>query len=167
MAASPAPSMLVVGGGDVATALAGIAETLEWPCHITDELTDAVDALDVSDVVVVLSHHEGIDAPVLAAALHRDHAYIGAMGSRRTQARRREQMVADGVPEESLASIHGPAGLDIGADAPAEIAVSILAEVVGVLRGVTGGSLSDRDGPVHLLMEPGTALCPAPASEHH
>jgi xanthine dehydrogenase accessory factor len=153
--------MLVVGGGGVADALAGVSSVLGWSCRVTESLEEATGALPTADLVVVLSHHDGVDGPVLAAALEHDQLYIGAMGSRRTQARRREWMLSNGTSEEALARIHGPAGLDIGGNAPAEIAVSIIAEIIGVLRGVAGGSISDRDGPVHPTMEPGTAECPA------
>jgi xanthine dehydrogenase accessory factor len=156
-----APSMLVVGGGEVASALAGFADVLGWPCRITEELDEARTAVPGSDLVVVLSHHDHVDGPVIAASLEARPAYLGAMGSRRTQARRREWLLEHGVTEDALARVHGPAGLDIGANAPGEIAVSILAEAVGVLRGVSGGSIRDREGPIHPTMAPGTAECPA------
>ena len=153
-------TLLVVGGGEVAEALGAIAGTLGWSARLVDDL-DAVRAgLPDADAVVVLSHHEGLDGPALAAALATDAGYIGAMGARRTQARRRDWLVAHGVPEEVQARIHGPAGLDIGADTPAEIAVSILAEAIGVRRGVAGGALRDRSGPIHPGLAPGEALCP-------
>jgi xanthine/CO dehydrogenase XdhC/CoxF family maturation factor len=154
-------SMLVVGGGEVARALAGFADVLGWACQVTEELDEAREAIPGSDLVVVLSHHDGVDAPAIAAALEAGPTYLGAMGSRRTQARRQEWLLEHGVTEADLAAVHGPAGLDIGANAPAEIAVSILAEAVSVLRGVSGGSISDREGPIHPTMEPGTAECPA------
>ena len=156
-----APRLLVVGGGDVARALTGFADVLGWTCTVTEELEAARRAIPTQDLVVVLSHHDHVDGPAIAAALEAKPAYLGAMGSRRTQARRREWLLANGVTEEALGRVHGPAGLDIGADAPAEIAVSILAEAIGVLRGTSGGSLRDREGPVHPMMEPGTAVCPA------
>jgi xanthine dehydrogenase accessory factor len=84
------------------------------------------------------------------------------MGSRRTQARRRDWLLDNGVAEESLAGLRAPIGLDIGADAPGEIAVSILAEVVAVRRG-TGAAvtaISERAGAIHPDQEPGTAFCP-------
>ncbi len=155
------PRMLVVGGGEVAAALAGVGEVLGWRTRVTEVLAEAREALPGSDLVVVLSHHDDVDGPAIAAALEARPAYLGAMGSRRTQARRRAWLLAHGVTDDDLARVHGPAGLDIGADAPAEIAISILAEAVGVLRGVSGGSISDREGPIHPNAEPGTATCPA------
>jgi xanthine dehydrogenase accessory factor len=83
---------------------------------------------------VVLSHDEAVDAPAIGAALRAGTAYVGAMGSRRTQSRRREWLLAHGVGEDALATVHTPIGLDIGADEPGEIAVAILAELVAVHR---------------------------------
>jgi xanthine dehydrogenase accessory factor len=84
------------------------------------------------------------------------------MGSRRTQARRREWLLAHGVTEKALAAVRAPIGLDLGADEPGEIAVSILAELVAVRRGRTAvvASVADRDGPIHPELAPGEATCP-------
>lgn len=161
----PAPAdpetLLVVGDGDVATALASIARTLGWTCVVADTLPDTVAALPRVHSVVVTSHHDGVDAPAIAAALAHGTAYIGAMGSRKTQARRRDWLLGNGVSEAELARVHTPVGLDIGADTPAEIAISIAAEMIAVRRGVSGGSLRDRPGPIHPDLPPGTAVCPA------
>jgi xanthine dehydrogenase accessory factor len=71
-------------------------------------------------------------------------------------------MRANGVSEEAIDAVRGPAGLDIGADTPAEIAVAIVAEIIALDRGAAGatGSLSKRSGPIHADLPPGTALCP-------
>ena len=84
------------------------------------------------------------------------------MGSRKTQARRREWLLAHDVTEQALGALHAPIGLDIGADAPGEIAVSILAEIVAVRRaaGAAVTSISDRDGAIHPEQAPGEAYCP-------
>ncbi len=84
------------------------------------------------------------------------------MGSRRTQARRREWLLANDVAEADLAALHAPIGLDIGADEPGEIAVSILAEIVAVRRGRAAqvGSISERDGAIHPDQEPGDGVLP-------
>ncbi|MBA2444218.1 MAG: XdhC family protein [Nocardioidaceae bacterium] len=153
--------LLVVGDGDVATALESIATILGWtPCAATT-LQDAERELARSDAVVVLSHHDDVDGPVIAAALARGTPYIAGMGSRKTQERRRRWMLDHGVAAALLDSVHGPAGLDIGANTPAEIALAIAAEIVGWRRGVTGGSLKDRPGPIHPDLSPGAADCPA------
>jgi xanthine dehydrogenase accessory factor len=83
------------------------------------------------------------------------------MGSRQTQARRTEWLTEQGVGPEALARVHGPAGLDIGADTLAEIALAILAELVATVRGRTEvGSIKDREGPIHPDLGPGEAFCP-------
>jgi len=85
--------------------------------------------------IVFLSHDPKIDDPGLIAALKSDCFYIGTLGSRKTQAARSARMRAAGFAEDVLARMHGPVGLDLGARSPAEIAVSILAEMTLVLRG--------------------------------
>ena len=157
-----APEIMIVGDGPVASALAPMVTALGWrPAPATD--LDAVrDGLGTADAVVVLSHHEGLDAPAIRAALEHGTAYVGAMGSRRTQARRREWLEAEGVAEELLERLRAPIGLDIGADEAGEIAVSILAEIVAVRRGAAGAvrAVSERGGAIHPDLEPGTATCP-------
>jgi xanthine dehydrogenase accessory factor len=118
------------------------------------------------DAVVVTSHYEDVDGPTIRSALAMGTQYVGAMGSRRTQVRRREWLLADGVSEDALSALHAPIGLDIGADQPAEIALSILAEVVAVRSGrlaATSGavtSIGERGGPIHPELAPGEATCP-------
>lgn len=154
--------IVIVGDGPVASALAPMVTALGWrPVPATD-LAAVRAGLGSADTVVVLSHHEGLDAPAIRAALEHGTAYVGAMGSRRTQARRREWLEAEGVDETLLARLHAPIGLDIGADEPGEIAVSILAEVVAVHRGARAATvgISERDGAIHPDLAPGTATCP-------
>ena len=154
--------LLVVGAGPVSDAIAPMAEVLGWQCEVVDDLDAARSALPGVSAVVVTSHHDGVDAPALAAALETPSVrYIGAMGSRRTQQRRRDWLSDNGVDEAAQAPIHGPAGLDIGADGPAEIALAVLAELVATMRGRAGaGSLQDRSGPIHPELGPGEAYCP-------
>jgi xanthine dehydrogenase accessory factor len=101
----------------------------EWP----DEALDAF-GLDRRSAVVTLSHDPKLDEPALAAALRSDAFYVGALGSRKTQAQRRERMKAQGFTDAELDRIHGPVGLDIGALSPAEIAIAIIAQIIDVLR---------------------------------
>ena len=110
---------------------------------------------------MVTSHHDGVDGPAIRAGLEAGTAYIGGMGSRRTQERRRAWLLENGVAEEALATVHAPIGLDIGANAPGEIAVAILAEVIAVRAGRTAaGSVGDREGPIHPDLPAGDAYCP-------
>jgi xanthine dehydrogenase accessory factor len=99
--------------------------------------------------VVVLTHEVRLDVPALVAALASDAFYVGAIGSRRTQEKRRERLLEEGVNEAQLDRLAGPAGLDLGAHSPAETAVSILAEVLAVRAGRSGGRLVERSGPIH------------------
>jgi xanthine dehydrogenase accessory factor len=92
-------------------------------------------APDARTAVVTLSHDAKIDEPALGVALRAPCFYVGALGSRRTQERRRERLREAGLPESALERIHGPVGLDLGAKSPAEIALSIAAEMTAVLRG--------------------------------
>jgi xanthine dehydrogenase accessory factor len=148
----PVPSLVVVGDGLIAEALADAAQLLGWTCTTTPELEAALAALaDLrrSDALVVLSHDRAVDGPVLAAALAGGAGYVGGLGSRHTQAARREWLTEHGVADADQARIHGPAGLDIDAHTPAEIAVSIVAEILADRAGSSGGSLRERPGPVH------------------
>jgi len=154
-------TLLVVGDGPVSRALAPMAELVGWSSVLVTSMPEVVAALPEADAVVVTSHDDDVDAAALRAALEHGTAYIGAMGSRRTQARRTEWLTGQGVSPDQLARIHGPAGLDIGADSPAEIALAILAELVATLRGRTEvGSIKDREGPIHPELGPGEAFCP-------
>ena len=88
--------------------------------------------------VVALSHDPKIDDPALAEALRSPAFYIAALGSKKSHAARRERLAALGFDDAALARIHGPAGLSIGAQTPAEIALSILAQLIAVRRGQAG-----------------------------
>src|SRR3546814_7705790 len=93
----------------------------------------------VQTCALPISHDPKLDDPALARALNSPAFYIGALGSRKTHAARLERLGAAGFTDKELARIHGPAGLPIGAAGPAEIAVSILAEMTTVLRSSNGG----------------------------
>jgi xanthine dehydrogenase accessory factor len=148
----PVPTLLVVGDGLIAEALAAAADLLGWPSRVTpraDAAIAAIGQLHRSDAVVVLSHDREVDGPVLTAALASAVGYIGGLGARHTQQARREWLTAHGVAEPAQARIHGPAGLDLDAHTPAEIAISIVAEILASRAGTRGGALSERSGPVH------------------
>ncbi|KAA2244167.1 XdhC family protein [Salinarimonas soli] len=101
----------------------------EWPDEALPRL-----GLDRYTALLALTHDPKIDDPALQAALRSSAFYIGALGSRKTHARRVERLTQAGFAEADMARIHAPIGLDIGAVSPAEIAVSILAELVATLR---------------------------------
>lgn len=107
-----------------------VALMAEWP----DEALQRVQ-LDSYTAFIALTHDPKIDDPGLIAALRSECFYIGALGSRKTHARRIERLTEAGFGEEALSRIHAPIGLDIGAVSPAEIALSVLAEIVSALRG--------------------------------
>ena len=108
---------------------AGVRLRAEWP----DEAFNHV-PLDRFTAVAALTHDPKIDDPGLSAALRADCFYVGALGSRKTHAARLARLGAAGFNDTALARIHAPIGLDIGAVSPAEIAVSILGEIVASLR---------------------------------
>jgi xanthine dehydrogenase accessory factor len=152
----PAPTLILVGGVHIAIALAQMARTVgfrtivvdprrafgsdarfpdadrliqAWPDKAFAELQ-----LNQSTAVVMLTHDPKIDDPALKTVLPSPAFYIGALGSTRTHAQRRERLLAAGVPAEQVDRIHAPIGLDIGAQTPEEIAVAVLAEIVAVRR---------------------------------
>jgi xanthine dehydrogenase accessory factor len=161
------PRLVVVGATDTAEELCQAAGALGWRTIVVDPRRGLVtrdrlpspdeivvawpDELDLNDddAVVVLTHEERLDVPALTTALASDAFYIGAIGSRKTQAKRRERLLEAGLAEESLERLAGPAGLDLGADTPAETAVSILGEILAVRAGRAGGRLVERSGPIH------------------
>ena len=102
----------------------------DWPDEAVAEL-----GLDARTALVLLTHDPKLDDPALEAALRAECFYIGALGSTRTHAKRVERMREAGHSDDAIGRIHGPVGLDIGAANPAEIAVSILAQMTAVLRG--------------------------------
>jgi xanthine dehydrogenase accessory factor len=107
----------------------GVDVRTDWPDEALEEL-----APDARTAVVTLTHDPKLDDPALDLALRSDAFYIAALGSKRTHAGRLERLGALGHDEATLARIHGPAGLPIGAVSPAEIALSVLAEMTRVLR---------------------------------
>ncbi len=106
-----------------------------WP----DEVSERIDE---RTVVVTLSHEERLDIPAVAAALERNARYVGAIGAKRTQERRRAALTELGFSEADLDRIHGPAGLDLGGRSPAQIALAIAAEIVSETSG--GGKKTEK-----------------------
>jgi xanthine dehydrogenase accessory factor len=108
----------------------GVKLMAEWP----DEVLPAL-GLDSRTALIALTHDPKIDDVALKLALASDCFYIGALGSTRTHAKRLDRLKAAGASDDALARIHAPIGLDIGAQGPAEIALSIMGQVTAVLRG--------------------------------
>jgi xanthine dehydrogenase accessory factor len=132
----PVPRLVIVGAGAIAEALQAAAGMLGWQAQTIndgDTATGVIAGLAVLDKLVVTSHDIDIAGRSLAAALSSAVGYIGALGSRRTQQSRADWLAYRGMTD--LVRIHGPAGLDIGAQTPAEIAISIVAEAVAVSKG--------------------------------
>jgi xanthine dehydrogenase accessory factor len=109
-----------------------------WPDEVADEIR-----LDPDDAVAVLTHDVKFDEPAIVEALRRGCRYVGAVGSRKTQADRRERLRRAGVGEEALARLRGPIGLDLGGRAPAETALAIIAEIVAARYDASGRPMRD------------------------
>ena len=153
---NPTPRLIVVGAVHIAQQLVPMARALghevvvldprsafateerfgdtrivrEWPDEALPEI-----GLDARTAVIALTHDPKIDDPALILALASDAFYVGALGSRKTHAKRVERLVQAGVPAADIERIHAPIGLDIGAQGAAEIALSIVAEITAVQRG--------------------------------
>jgi xanthine dehydrogenase accessory factor len=146
----PVPEVLVVGAGAIGAALLAQAELLGWSGTEVTELAPAravIGTFTEADVLVLLDHAPRFDA-VLIDGIRRGRGFLGALGSRRTQAARRERLLAAGVSAEELAMLHAPVGLDLAARTPAETAVSIVAEVIAARGGRAGSALAGTDGRI-------------------
>ena len=167
----PPPRLFVYGAADTAEALCAAAKLLGWrtivadarPRFATAERIPSADELlvlwpdealaqvapDAATAVVVLTHDDKFDLPLVRGALATEAFYLGWLGSRRNQERRRGLLLEEGVAEEDLARVSGPAGLDLGAGSPEETAVSILAEILAVRAGRSGGPLRAAGTRIH------------------
>jgi xanthine dehydrogenase accessory factor len=151
----PSPQLVITGAVHISQVLGPIAKLLDYDVTIVDPRTAFASAERFPDVKVVaewpdvalpplnvdhytafvaVTHDPKIDDPALIHALERDCFYIGALGSRKTHGRRLERLKAAGIRDDRLSRIHAPIGLNIGAVSPAEIAVSIMAEITQRLR---------------------------------
>jgi xanthine dehydrogenase accessory factor len=169
---APPPRLLVYGAVDTAESLAKLARQLGWQAIVADarakfatperipsatelivawpEETIAQVAPDHATAVVVLTHDDKFDLPALKAALATEAFYVGALGSRRNQERRRERLLEAGVDEAELGRISGPCGLDLGAESPPETALAILAEIVATRNEREGGRLVNAKKRIHV-----------------
>ncbi len=165
------PKLILFGAVELAAALSQLARRLGWRPYVVDPrerfavaarfpdaeavLTAwpdaafaAVGGIDGATAVAVLTHDPVLDDPALEIALRSPAMFVGAMGSRRTQAARRERLRAAGLDEDELARLSGPVGLDLGARTAMETALSILAELVAVRHGRHGGRLTAGEGSI-------------------
>ena len=167
----PPPRLVIIGAVDTADALCQAAKLLGWETLVVDarskfatpERIPHADRLiiewpeealaqvqpDHATAIVVLTHDDKFDIPALKTALSTDAFYIGALGSRRNQERRRERLLEEGASPEALERIAGPCGLDLGGETQPETALSILAEVVAARFGRGGGRLRDAKQRIH------------------
>jgi xanthine dehydrogenase accessory factor len=151
------PTLAIIGAVHIAIELSQLAKVLGYRVVIIDprrafgtrdrfpqadvisnlwpDKALAEEGLTPATAVAVLSHDPKIDDPALIYALHSPAFYVGALGSQRTQRLRRERLLANGVPEADLARMRAPIGINLGGRAPAEIALSIMAEIVAVRSG--------------------------------
>jgi len=171
----PPPRLFVYGAVDTAEALCRGAKLLGWTAIVADarakfltaeripsahqligkwpEEALAEVAPDHQTAIVVQTHDDKFDAPALIGALATEAFYIGALGSRRNQERRKERLLEAGVPEEAFERIMGPCGLDVGADTQEETALAILAEILAVRAKRPGGYLREAKQRIHVEVE--------------
>ena len=132
----PVTKLVVIGTGPIADALSAAAALLGWQTQVTNDQSTAtglIATLAPLDKLVVAAHDLELAGTVLAAGLDSEVGYIGALGGRKMQQTRADWLAYRGITE--IDRIHGPAGLDIGADTPAKVAISILAEALAVEAG--------------------------------
>src|SRR3954454_9430684 len=168
----PAPRIIIFGAVDFAAALVRLARTIGWRPYVIDprsrfatkerfpEAEDVVAAwpaqaveqrrgIDRATYIAILHHDPKLDDAALEVAFASETPYIGAMGSRRAQAKRRERLEAAGISEDQLERVSAPIGLDIGALGSEETALSIMAEIISVRNGHGGSRLSEAKGRIH------------------
>jgi xanthine dehydrogenase accessory factor len=135
----PVPQLVVIGSTPVADALVELATLVGWRARVLSDVASAtgvIASLSELDKVVVTGHDLELTGAALMAALDSEVGYIGALGAHRLQETRADWLAYRGVTD--LSRVHGPAGFDIGAESPAEIAVSILAEAIAANLGDRG-----------------------------
>jgi xanthine dehydrogenase accessory factor len=168
----PPPRLVVFGAVDFAVQLCKLAAAAGWRPFVVDprsrfaqpsRFPDAEDVIaawpeaafeklggiDRATAIAVLTHDPKLDDAALTIALRSNAAYIGAMGSRRAQEKRRERLLGLGLEEADLARIAAPIGLDLGAVTAEETALSIMGEIVALRNNRSGGRLADTKGRIH------------------
>jgi xanthine dehydrogenase accessory factor len=168
----PDPRIVIFGAVEYAAHLSALARIAGWRPYVVDprqrfatrerfpaaldviagwpeKAFEQLGAVDRATYIAVLTHDPKLDDAALLIALRSDAPYVGAMGSKRAQAERRERLLAAGVTEEEMTRISAPIGLDLGATSAEETAVSIMAELIAVRHGREGGRLSQAKGRIH------------------
>jgi xanthine dehydrogenase accessory factor len=168
----PPPRLIVFGAVDFAAALCRMASATGWRAFVVDprarfaqparfpdaeeviaawqeEAFHGLGGIDRATAIAVLTHDPKLDDAALVLALRSDAGYIGAMGSRRAQAKRRERLLAKGIDEADLERVSAPIGLDLGALTAEETALSIIGEIVAMRHGRSGGRLAQAQGRIH------------------
>jgi xanthine dehydrogenase accessory factor len=168
----PPPRLIVFGAVDFAAALCRMAKATGWRAFVVDprarfaqparfpdaeqvvaawpeEAFHRLGGIDRATAIAVLTHDPKLDDAALVLALRSDAGYIGAMGSRRAQAKRRERLLAKGIEEADLERVSAPIGLDLGSLTAEETALSIMGEIVAIRHGRTGGRLAHAQGRIH------------------
>jgi xanthine dehydrogenase accessory factor len=177
----PAPRLVVFGAVDYTAALCRLARAAGWRPYVCDprsqfatlerfpdaeqvvtawpeQAFEAIGGIDRSTYVAVLTHDPKLDDAALGIALPSEAAYVGAMGSSRAQAKRRERLLESGIEERLVDRLAAPIGLDLGAVGPEETALSIMAEVVAVRNDREGGRLTHKQGGrIHEIGETATS----------
>ena len=170
----PAPRLILFGAVDVAATICSLARAAGWQTYVVDprarfataerfpdadevivswpeEAFARLGGIDAATSIAVLTHDPKLDDAALEIALRSQARFVGALGSRRTQAARRERLLAAGLGEEELARLAAPIGLDLGATSGGETALSIFAEVVAARHGREGGRLAHSSRPIHVV----------------
>ena len=152
----PAPTLVIVGGVQIAIALVSLAKTLGYQTILIDPrkawgnetrfphvdsliqlwVDEAFEQIKInpSTAIAVLTHDPKIDDPAIKLALNSSAFYVGALGSKNTNAKRRERLLSDGVSESQMDKVRAPIGLDIGAQNPEEIALAVMSQIVQTFR---------------------------------
>jgi len=168
----PSPRLIVFGAVDIAASLCSLARAAGWRSYVVDprarfatserfpdaeeviaawpeEAAAQLGGIDPATSIVVLTHDPKLDDAALLLALGSPARFVGAMGSRRAQAKRRERLLELGLGEDDLERISAPVGLDLGAISRGETSLSILAEIVAARHGRDGGRLANAKGRIH------------------